>query len=128
MKKRYSSARGFSILEVLITAAIIGVITGIIVIKYGAFNNLILHKNQAFQIALDLRDVQTRALSAQGRSGTAFRDGYGIYFNLSQSDRYLLFVDTNGNNVYNNGEELETRKLDTRFVLSELCSNDSLMR
>ncbi|OGG42084.1 hypothetical protein A2837_00010 [Candidatus Kaiserbacteria bacterium RIFCSPHIGHO2_01_FULL_46_22] len=125
MKKKYSSVRGFSILEVLITAGIIGLITGIIVLKYGAFNNLILLKNQAFQVALDLRETQTRALSAQGQTGTAFRDGYGIYFATAASDRYVLFVDTNDNNVYNSGEELETRMLDTRFMISGLCNNSS---
>jgi len=127
MNKKHSPIRGFSILEVLITAGIIGVITGIVVIKYGAFNNLILLKNQAFQAALDMRSTQTRALSAQGRSGAAFRDGYGVYFNVSAAtrDRYILFVDTNGNNVYNSGEELETRMLDSRFVLSSLCSGSN---
>lgn len=124
MNRTHLSHQGFSILEVLITAAIIGTITGLIVLKYGSFNNLILLKNQAFQVALDLRDVQARALSALG-DGTQFRNGYGIYFATTQSDRYLLFVDLNDNGIYNTGEEIETRRIDSRFRLSRLCNNTS---
>lgn len=122
MKINNTSHKGFSILEVMITTAIIGVITGIVVLKYGAFNNLVLLKNQAFQMALDLRATQTKALSAQGQSGTAFRYAYGVYFSTATTDRYILFVDSDGDNVYDNGEALDTRKLDSRFVISSLCS------
>lgn len=117
-----AKSAGFSILEVLITAAIIGVITGLVVLKYGAFNNLILLKNQAFQISIDLRETQNRALSSLGRGGTAFRDGYGIYFSLSTPDRYVIFIDTDNDNSFDANEELETRRLDSRFILSQLCN------
>lgn len=122
MKIKTASIRGFSILEVLITASIIGAITGIIVLKYGAFNNLILLKNQAFQVGLDLREMQTRALSSRGQSGTVFRDSYGAYFATASPDSYILFIDTNDNNVYDNGEALDTRRLDSRFIVSTLCN------
>lgn len=113
--------RGFSLLEVLITAAIIGLITGLVTLRYGAFNNLILLKNQAFQIALELREVQTRSLSATGSSGE-FRRPYGIHFSTAQPGSYVVFLDGNENGYYNAGEELETRRLDSRFTLSQLCS------
>jgi len=117
---------GFTILEVLITAAIIGVITGIVVLKYGSFNNLILLKNQAYQVAIDLRETQTRSLSVTGSTGDGFRRAYGIYFNTSTPDRYTLFLDTSpSNGIYDAGEELEIRNIDNRFLLKRLCSGSS---
>lgn len=121
MRRSTSSKRGFSILEVLITAAIIGVITGIVTLRYGSFNNLILLKNQAYQIALELRETQTRSLSATG-SSTNFRIPYGIYFSTNAPDRYVVFLDSNQSGYYNVGEELDTRRLDSRFRITELCS------
>ncbi len=112
--------RGFSILEVLVTAAIIGIITGIIAFNYGSFNNSILLKNQAFQVALDLREMQTRALSSYGDSST-FRNPYGVYFSTGASNQYILFID-DGDGVFEIGEELEVRNLDSRFLIDALCN------
>lgn len=117
-------ARGFTILEVLITAAIIGVITAIVTFKYGSFNNLILLKNQSYQVAIDLRETQTKSLSVAGANST-FRKPYGIYFATATPDQYTLFLDSNSNGLYDVGEELEVRRLDSRFMLSGLCSGAS---
>lgn len=121
----FRSERGFSILEVLITTAIIGIITGLVTLRYGSFNNLILLKNQAYQVAIDLRETQTRALSVAGTTGR-FRRPYGMHFNMSEPDRYTLFLDSNPENgVYDIGEQLEVRRLDSRFQLKRLCSGSS---
>ena len=127
-----TAERGFSVLEVLITAAIIGIITAMVTLKYGSFNNLILLKNQAYQIALELREMQSRSISAVGRSED-FRRPYGLYFTTSDPGRYRLFIDMDdpgdsGYGYYNAGEELEIRNLDSRFMISRLCnaSNCSL--
>src|SRR5690606_769148 len=123
-RSKVAKNQGFSILEVLITAAIIGLITGIVTLRYGSFNNLILLKNQAYQIALDIRETQTRALSVQG-TGSGFRFPYGVYFATAQPDRYIIFTDSNQSGVYNAGEELDSRQLDSRFSLTQLCSGSN---
>ena len=121
---RRSSNRGFSILEVLITAVIIGVITGIIALRYGSFNNLILLKNQAFVIALDLRETQTSSLSAVG-SEAEFRRPYGIHFDTAQADRYTFFRDSNEDGLFTAAEALEVRRLDSRFQIRRICGGSS---
>lgn len=120
-KSKAAPSRGFSLLEVLITAAIIGIITGIVTLRYGSFNNLILLKNQAYQIALEVRETQTRSLSAEG-TGSGFRFPYGIYFAAAEPDRYIIFLDSDQNGYYGAGEELDTRRLDSRFSITSLCS------
>lgn len=118
----YAPQRGFSILEVLITAAIIGIITGIVTLRYGSFNNLILLKNQAYQIALDLRETQTRALSVSGTVQgvtSQFREPYGIHFANNNRSEYIIFRDIDSSGTFNTGDiSLETRKLDSRFQIA----------
>lgn len=118
------SNQGFSILEVLITAAIIGLITGLVTLRYGSFNNLILLKNQAYQVAIDLRETQTRSLSAVGATN-GFRQPYGVHFSTSQNDQYIIFRDSNSNGLYESGELLETRRIDSRFHINRLCGGSS---
>lgn len=118
------SKGGFSILEVLITAAIIGLITGLVTLRYGSFNNLILLKNQAFQIALELREMQARSLSSVGDNNN-FRDSYGIHFAMATPEQYILFLDGDADGAYDSGEEIDTRSLDSRFQLSQLCNGSN---
>lgn len=124
MLSRKTEQRGFSILEVIITAVIIGIITGLVTIRYGAFNNLILLKNQVYQIALDLREIQTKSLSAVGNVSD-FRWPYGIYFSTAEPGSYIVFRDSNEDGYYTDGEALETRRLDSRFTITSLCSGAS---
>lgn len=110
----------------LITVAIIGIITSLVTFKYGSFNNLILLKNQAYQIALELREMQSRSISSVGYNED-FRRPYGLYFSTANRTQYIVFIDMNdpgeaGHGYYNPGEQLEVRKLDSRFSINRLCS------
>ena len=126
MHFKNSQSAGFSILEVLITAAIIGVVTAIVVIRYGAFNNSVLLKSQAYEMALDLREAQVFAVSVREGSG-GFRDEYGIYFTTASSTEYQLFIDSSpSNQLYDPGEELgDPYRLDSRFGITNLTINGS---
>lgn len=123
---------GFSLTEVMITVFIIGLVTAIVVIRYGSFNSAVLLKNQAFEIALDVREAQVFSVSTQGE-GTQFRDGYGLFFDMNTSDQqYLTFLDDGGiqhwyRRFYNDtgisgGDTITaTKLLDPRFYISDLC-------
>ena len=123
----YNQNRGFSLLEVLITAAIIGIVTALVVVRYGAFNNSVLLKSQAFEIALDLRETQVFAVSVRGR-GSQFREEYGMYFDMANQNQYLLFLDDDANGddspvEFDAGEQIATSTIDSRFEISQLCAN-----
>lgn len=133
--KQTKRCSGFSILEVLISAAIIGIITAVIVVRYGSFNNAILLKSQAYEIAIDIRETQQFAVSVRGSSG-AFREDYGVYFSLGSPDKYVTFRDdgvleqvgVNGRvdsiAYYEAGEEIGAPNfIDSRFTISNICVN-----
>lgn len=122
-----STNSGFSILEVLVTAFIIGLITAIILFKYNSFNNVVLLKSQAYEMALDLREAQIYAVSVRG-SNDEYRQEYGLYFDISNPTEYQLFLDSNANDngTYDVGEEVDVPYyIDGRFTISAICVNYS---
>lgn len=131
----YSSKQsGFSLIEVLITAAIIGIVTVILVARYGAFNSSTLLKAQAFELALDIREAQVFAISVRGEGGN-FREEYGLFFSTSGDWRqqYQLFLDDEPNSVgieggddrFNSGEEVgDPYRLDSRISIVDIRVND----
>ena len=113
---------GFSLVELLITIAIISIMTVIVIVKYGAFNSSVLLKSQAYELALNIREAQTYAVSVRGEQGT-FRDGYGLYFSASSPMQYFLFIDVHENEPYDAGAEIgRALTVDPRFVISSIKS------
>lgn len=120
-KNAIASKRGFSIVELLITVSIVMLITGIALSRYSSFNNSILLQSQAFEIGFDIRQAQQSALSVQATGGAA-RNGFGIYFDITNPNTYILFFDTNDNYRYDSGtdNELSEFYIDTRFVITDI--------
>ena len=90
-----STQQGFSLIELMVTITLVTLITGLLMAKYSSFNDVVLLKNQAYEIALDIREAQIFGVSARGENGT-FKEAYGIYIE-KDSQNYFLFQDTNNN-------------------------------
>lgn len=113
---------GFTLVELMVTVGIIMIITAVVIVRYGAFNSAVLLKSQAYEMALNLREAQVFAISARGDQ-SAFRDGYGLYFNTATPNQYRLFFDRNGSGFYNSGEEVgEPFIIDARFMIRNICT------
>jgi prepilin-type N-terminal cleavage/methylation domain-containing protein len=111
--------RGFSLIELMVTVAIVMLVTGISLARYGSFNNSVLLKSQAYELALDIRQTQLYGVSVTGQSGN-FDDPFGIVF--SQEDNtYTLFQDDNENHTFDGGEQVgESYLIDPRFEIQQL--------
>lgn len=98
--------KGFTIIELLVSLGIFIVVTAMVVTNFRGGSRSDELKIAAETIASNLRRVQNMALAGELIDGVTPPGGYGIYFNLATSDRYILFADKNGNRAYDVNEAL----------------------
>jgi prepilin-type N-terminal cleavage/methylation domain-containing protein len=85
-KTKQQLTRGFTLVEMIVVAAIFTVITSVVMFKYGDFTSNMLVTNMAYEIALEIRQAQVFGLGARGSDDGAgnavFTRPYGVFINL----------------------------------------------
>ncbi len=117
---------GFTLPELLVSIAIITIVTAILLFRYDAFNSTALLNNQSYEMALDIRQAQVAGVSVRAGSGTSrFDEEFGVYVSMSQTGQYIYFRDSGSTEpaAYNSGEEVEVSTLDARFSIAGICAN-----
>ena len=98
---RQKHTRAFTLVELLVSIAIIGILTSIVTLRYQSFDGTVLLKSAAYDIALALREVQVKASSISrgvegicntqtGSSDCRFDYPYGMSFEPN-SKEYIAF-------------------------------------
>ena len=113
----HSPEGGFTLIELMVSIAIVVLVMGIVLFKYTTLNNIVLLKSQAYEIALDIRAAQQAGVSVEDTSGTTgfTSDMYGIQFQKN-SQNYSLYQDTTTN-------VQSTYAIDSRFQIADICIN-----
>lgn len=129
---RAKRQQGFSLIELMVTVGIVVLVTGIALVRYGSFNNAVILRSQAFELALDIREAQLAGVSVRPEEGASvanpseFRGAYGVYFNTASpggENAYLLFLSYDDSR-YDSGEAIgEPFIIDPRFVITEIVAN-----
>ena len=121
---------GFTLIEMLVVLAIIGVITGIMFSSQSSFNKSLVLANTAYDIALTIRSAETFGLGSRA-SGNITNVGYGVHFTKGNS--FILFADTdpspNSSNCHNlppsgNSSAPDAKPGDCKYTVG----NDSLIQ
>jgi type II secretory pathway pseudopilin PulG len=95
--------RAFTLIELIVITAIIGIITTVILANNNRFGGVVLLQNLTYDVALSIRQAQVYGISgiSSTRYGSAtFSTGYGVNFNLGSPTAYTSFADLSANGMY----------------------------
>lgn len=100
----FKKNNGFTLIEVMITVAIVTILSATAVVNYYSFNDRLSLSSAGQEMALNIRQSQVYGLNVKEASvgGGIFTSGYGIYFNMDSgsNDNYIVFVDKDGDQKY----------------------------
>lgn len=119
------ASAGFSLVELIISIAIIALITGVILARYGSFNSTVLLTSLAYDVALSIREAQVLGISVRSDAGV-FSDAYGMHF--TEGTTYLLFIDSDDSGDYDDGEEISSYTIGQNNAIIDLCANSACER
>ncbi len=140
MHRFLKNDRGFTLVEIMVTFAIIGVLTAVAFTNYRSGEKQFALERSAQKLNQDIRNAEGMAIASKEFKGV-FQGGYGIHFTLTppsdDGGSYILFVDCNGNDQYDGAslvcndcssgactasstEEVETIYLEKGVYISQL--------
>ena len=113
-------SKAFTLIELLVVISIIVLITALTLPNYRSGNNQLALQRSAHRLSQDLRRAQEFAISAKEFNGD-MPGGYGVYFDLNQPEKYILFADIDGVPGYSGiNEKVEEISLENNLALISL--------
>jgi prepilin-type N-terminal cleavage/methylation domain-containing protein len=122
---RSKVSKGFSLVELIISISILGIVTTILLTKNSEFNGNILLTNLAYDVALSIRESQVYGLSAKeaGAGSGQFTYAYGVNFDRMNLVTFTSFVDRDGNGRKSGSTEvLEIHTIERGNSILKFCT------
>ena len=101
--KKNKEQKGFTLLELLVVIALMGIIYAVTLSNYNGMNKSIELQNTAYNVALSIRESQIYGINKKLDSEN-FSDGnpypFGLHIDTSDNNKIIIFKDKNNNQVF----------------------------
>ena len=114
--------KGFTIPELLVVIAIMSLLTTITLPNWRSGQQSLALERSAFKLAQDVRRTEEMALRAEAFTcDVGSITGYGVAFDTSSPERYIIFADCDSDNAYGLGDsEVEILEFEGNIIISSL--------
>ena len=125
---------GYTLIELMVSIAIISMMTGIFLANYSSANRRTDLTMTAQKMVTDIRLAQNYALGLARYGTTGSTNvplgGWGVHFSKSRNDQYVVFADDNGDTLYSIGEDdlakgAQITTLPTNVIIDSISTGNS---
>ncbi len=115
--KKKSRNKGFTIVEILVVIAIIGLLSATVWINYNIVDKEVVFERSVNELAQEIRKALEMALSSTIVEGlpSGFQGGYGVFFPEGEN-YYVLFSDLENTRTFNDGDQLRQIFFDSQNI------------
>jgi len=123
--KQCNNEKSFTLIEFLIVIIIIGIFSAITFPNYRSTQQRLILQRSASKLAQDIRKAQEMAMSMRELPTGDPPEGYGIYLDKGESDKYYIYADIDGDERHDSGEEVETIFLEKEVYIKDFVPSSA---
>lgn len=124
-KSRTMLVWGFTLVEMMVVLAIALTLIGIVFTRQGIYENTVLLRNTAYEVAFAIREAQTYGAGGYRSSPAAESGRYGIHISLDSPDTILAYNGTVSTNTYDDpSQKVKAMPFDIWFSIESFCGRD----
>ena len=113
---------GFTLIEILIVVAIIGMLSAIVFIGLRGKEDDFTIQRSAHKLDLDIGRAKELTMRAEDFGAVPSRGGFGVHFEINDN-YYILFADVNENRIFDAMELYEKIELEQGVTITSLSQN-----
>jgi len=113
----------FTLVELLVVTTIIFIFTVLTLFGFRTAEKQFALQSSVHKLAQDLRKAQEMAMATREFQEKVPKGGYGVYFDISEPEHYILFADFDGDYEFDESSEIiEDIKIEKGIRISSLSS------
>ena len=117
--KRYRE-RGVTLVELIVVIALVVVLTSTVLLRQRSFQDSILLRNTAYELALSVRETQVYGVGVRRDPSDIISGRYGVHLELDTSVA-VIYADNNENNLYESDEQRKINEFEEPFSIVNIC-------